>query len=78
MEKILPNRRQVVQDIETAFSVNTKRLKTVFRIYNGVIHIATDGWTDRRGNKFIGLTAHYTPVTDAKVRPRSLLIDFIP
>lgn len=79
MAKVLPSRRLVAQDIDSVYTVNAARIKTAFQNYKGVFHIATDGWTDRRGGKFIGVYAHWTPTYDGNVVvPRSCLIDFIP
>ncbi|KAG7528204.1 hypothetical protein FFLO_06348 [Filobasidium floriforme] len=80
LQKVLPSRRLVAQDIDTVFTVNAERLKRAFAAYVGVFHIAIDGWTDRRGNKFVGIYAHWTPMDDngTSVSPSSCLIDFVP
>lgn len=78
MKKVLPNRRQVAQDLSKVFEINEKVLRGILHHHQGVFHLATDCWTDRGGNAFMGVTAHWTEVEGAgDVRPQSILLDFI-
>jgi hypothetical protein len=77
MKAILPSRRQVADDLAAIYSINRKRVGGLFHLHNGVFHIATDCWTDRSGNSFMGVTAHWTDIAYTEPRHLSLLIDFV-
>lgn len=77
MARVLPNRRQVRSDVAKTYAIGSKRLSGRLRMHTGVFHVATDAWTDRAGNAFIGVVLHWSEVVDTVVNHVSCLIDFI-